>query len=637
MCGLAGIVRFSTRGDGASGVSGPAAHAIPDSWLDALDAPIAHRGPDGGGRWRTIGGDDHARRVEVALVHRRLSILDHAGGGQPMVARDADAAIAFNGCLYNHRALRAELIRAGAAFQTDHSDTESLLRAVLAWGDDAGPKLEGMYAAAVCRRVGPNASVQVSLLRDAAGEKPLCLAGPFAHSGGELWVFASTMPAIVAWANVAGVRLALDAESLREWLALGWSSRSPWMKVREIGPGETWIVGEHQPRRVFHFGQAPVANDAATRARPFDSAAEVDSAIAACVQARLEADVPLGCFLSGGVDSSLVALHARRALGVLHTFTVRMNDPRYDESAFAEQAARKIESRHTTIDIQPRPAEDLPRLIEQLGLPFADSSLLPTHWVSRAAREHVRVAIGGDGGDELFMGYERHTLGPLLRWRRLLALLPITSLSRSDAKGRGDKLARLVVACRTNSYEDLVGIFQSPELRRLRGERAKPTSAGTLDDIRATDLRRYLPCDLLRKSDAASMAVALEVRSPLLDRDLAARAIATPRRLLLRGGRKGLLREAARMHFARELIDRRKMGFAIPIGAWLRRDHAGMGTLLRSRLESPSPFGAAGELLRIDSRECRRLWREHAQGGRDHGQRLYALLVLSLWAERFAT
>lgn len=634
MCGIGGIVRFVSSATPRV----PVEHAIPSTWLDAIDGAIAHRGPDGSGRFRAASRDDHGRVVHVALVHRRLSIIDPAGGAQPLLARPdqgaddpTQAAIVFNGCLYNHRAVRAELAREGVAFHTDHSDTESLLHAALRWGERAADHLEGMYAAAVWMAHGPNRFGRVMLLRDAAGEKPLYLAGPFALGDGEVWCFASTIPAIVAWARVAGVRMTLDAAALREWLAVGWSERMPWAKVREIGPGETWLVGESTPRHVRRLGEvdAPV--------RGFESAAEVDSAIAACVQARLEADVPLGCFLSGGVDSSLVALHARRALGALHTFTVRMNDARYDESAFAQEAARKIESRHSTIDVQPRPAEDLPLLIERLGLPFGDSSLLPTHWVSRAAREHVRVAIGGDGGDELFMGYERHTLGPLLRWRRLLALLPITSLSRNDPKGKSDRLARLVVACRSGSYADLVGIFQSPDLRGLlRGVPRVGVRDDGLGDVRLADMRRYLPSDLLRKTDAASMAVALEVRAPLLDRGLAARALATPARLLLRGGRKGLLREAARMHFAAALVDRPKMGFAIPIGAWFRADHAGLGGLLRARLESSSGLGAAGELLGIDPRACRRLMSEHMQGRRDHSQRLYALLVLSLWAERFA-
>ena len=637
MCGIGGILRFSSSG----AASRPDAHsagdaAIPDSWLDAIDSGIVHRGPDGHGRWRGRSRDDHGRIVDIAMVHRRLSIIDHAGGQQPMVtpSNGGEAAIVFNGCIYNHRVLRAELARLGRPFASDHSDTEVLLQACLHWGDAASGQLEGMYAAAVWQQSSPTRTGQLLLMRDAAGEKPLYLAGPFAYAGGDVWAFASTVPALTRWARAAGVRLELDAGALEEWIRLGWCARTPWTKIREIGPGETWIVGEARPRITRSLD--------ATRsdARGFESASEADSAIADCVKARLEADVPLGCFLSGGVDSSLVALHARRALGSLRTFTVRMDDPRYDESAFAQQAAATIGSTHETIDVRADPATDLPRLIGELGLPFGDSSLLPTHWVSRAARKFVPVALGGDGGDELFMGYDRHTLGWIARWRWLAALRPISWLDRRDPKGWADKLARLVVACRGAGYADLIAIFQTPELQRLLGAQTeqltKLVRKAALSDIRLNDVRSYLPFDLLRKSDTASMSIALEVRSPLLDRTLAARALATPESTLLRGGRKGLLREAAKLHFDAALIDRPKMGFAIPVGEWLRRDVGRLGTMLQDRLSSTDPFGDVGPLLQIKVRECARLAEEHNRGVRDHSQRLYMLLVMSIWADTFA-
>ncbi len=638
MCGIGGILRFSpsAAASRAEGVTRDE-RSIPSAWLDALDECISHRGPDGHGRWRGRSGDDHGRVVDVALVHRRLSIIDHQGGQQPMVANtdSGTAAIVFNGCIYNHRDLRAELTRAGRTFASDHSDTEVLLQASLSWGTAAGEHLEGMYAAAIWQQSGPNASGQLTLMRDPAGEKPLYLAGPFGYAGGDVWAFSSSVPSLVRWAKVAGVRLELDRAALLEWVRLGWSARTPWTKIREIGPGETWIVGEARPRSIHALDKLPLD------ARGFESATDVDAAIARAVQSRLDADVPLGCFLSGGVDSSLVALHAKRALGTLRTFTVRMNDPRYDESEFARQAALTIGSTHETIDIRPQPASDLSRLISELGLPFGDSSLLPTHWVSRAARAFVPVALGGDGGDELFMGYDRHTLGRVARWRWLLAMMPITWLDRRDPKAWGDKLARLVIACRGGGYEDLVGIFQSPEFKRLFGASNDPKrtigAADAIDDIQLNDVRGYLPFDLLRKSDTASMSVALEVRSPLLDRTLAARALATPRSLLLRGGRKGLLRETARLHFDASLVDRPKMGFAIPIGEWFRNDLGGMGTMLRDRLSGREPFGHAGALIGINLKECQRLANEHNRGERDHSQRLYMLLVLSIWAEQFCS
>ena len=370
----------------------------------------------------------------------------------------------------------------------------------------------------------------------------------------------------------------------------------------------------------------------------------VEGLIDRAVGARMEADVPVGAFLSGGVDSSIVSAlaqrHAREHGHPLTTLCVRMPDPRYDESEHAETVARAIGSNHLTVDADANPAEDLIYLIHTLGLPFGDSSLLPTFWVSAAAAEHVGVALSGDGGDELFLGYERYKAADNIGTAGLIAgIYPERFVPRRDAKSRWDKIARLSIAAKHDGYADLLAIFQTPDRRRLIVSKASQTSlkrepSESITRAQHHDLRHHLPGDYLRKVDTASMAAGLEVRSPMLDHTLADAVLKLPvSRVRLRGQRKGLLRAVARRLVPPEVIDRPKMGFTVPIGEWFRTDYGGLGTLLNDQLGSADPFpglDAAGVV--IDSREVQNLRDEHASGRRDHSQRLYMLLVLSIWA-----
>lgn len=382
---------------------------------------------------------------------------------------------------------------------------------------------------------------------------------------------------------------------------------------------------------------------------PFRTADEVDQQLAHAVASRLEADVPLGCFLSGGIDSALVAHYARSRLGDLHTFTVRMPDARYDESEAAYRSSQHLGTTHHTLDCEARPAEDLVHLIHQLGLPLGDSSLLPTFWVARAARRFVKVVLTGDGGDEMFCGYERHTIDrtlqimrhAMLPMRLTAALIPGNVHPRSKfAKG-----LRLVSAAGYRGYDDLVAIFPTPLWRALVGTSVSRRRGESQHELhgRDYDAERYLPGDLMRKADTATMAVALEARNPFLETELSRRALATPLSVLMPNGeRKGLLKQVARKYLPPDIVERPKQGFAIPIGEWFRNDFGRMRQLLFDHLESADPFpGLADTGVAINMDFVRRMLREHdAAGqkslnpwrGRDHSQRLYALLVLSIWA-----
>ncbi len=623
MCGIGAILRTDGR-------------PIPDSWLDAIDARIAYRGPDGLGRFRDrveVSSPSGRRTLEVALIHRRLSIIDHAGGGQPMVSkrgrteREGMIAVVANGCIYNHRELRRELESLGHRFVTDHSDTEVLLHGHREWGPQLQDHLEGMYAYALWDR----GSATLTLGRDWFGEKPLYHRIDSDEGRMGLVVAASNAEAVGA---VPGGEVVDDAglgRFVARYLQLGRSWR-----------GRTVTSSAVEVANVDPSGHERFSADEAGQRLDDDG---FEHLIEQAVARRLEADVPLGCFLSGGVDSSLIAYFARKHKPDLRTFSVRMPDPRYDESKHAAAVARHLGTDHATLPVDPNPAEDLLMLVRTLGQPFGDSSILPTYWVSRAAREHVKVALSGDGGDELFLGYERYFAARLLdRHWRLLGRLPQFLLRRSHPRSRRHTLGRLGEMARNYAAAGVLAtesIFTESQIEALLGrprpeeeeQPCPPLAPGTdldaLGELRWADVTGYLPDDLLCKVDTASMTVALEVRCPMLDRDLARAALAAPiGQLIPRRRRKGLLRRIARRHLPAAAVDRRKMGFAVPIGQWFRADFGGLRALLLDHLNSAEPFGP----IHLERPILRGLIEEHMAGTVDHGQRLFALLTLSIWA-----
>ncbi len=741
MCGIGGILRVWSPQQRAEAVATPPVRAIPESWLDLIDKSIKQRGPDGRGRFRDQAFRPDGSVVDVAFVHRRLSILDHDGGGQPMLGlrpgrgvvtglkrlalaeglglyqqsaaselagpHDSTPAphapnslhvasgrvcVVFNGCLYNHRELRAELQSAGHEFSTDHSDTEVLVHGWRQWGASLAKHLDGMYALAIW----DSAKGSLTLLRDRCGEKPLYLA---ISSDRATAVFGSSVPAVLlatgAMRQSGAWRETLEADGpmttgglVGPWLRFGFGSRPPVPGLYEVSPGETCdLTGDGSSTQKCPSASLSSRTKFGIHARSSHNQPpqqrggaplgprEAEDLVRSSVLSRLDADVDWGCFLSGGVDSSLLAAMAAAEVDNLRTFSVRMPDARYDESAHAERVASIIGSKHQTLTCDQRPTDDLISLIEQLGLPFGDSSLLPTYWVSRAARSHVTVAIGGDGADELFGGYERYRAAFLLhRFGTVLARLPASASSAGSSHPRSlrSRVARLAAAARADGYADLLSIFPSNELQRLFNGEMQPRNAAGLETIGASsfwsaggaigeagastagrnvakasaadplraDFNAYLPQDLLRKADTASMACALELRSPYLASTLVDRCLAAPLSSLMpRGQRKGLLRQVARKHLPAEIVDRPKMGFAIPIGEWFRSDYGGLRTMLLDHLNSTEPFGPLSLGMELNLNYVRQMLDEHLGTGpsglvkRDHSQRLYLLLVLSIWAK----
>lgn len=681
MCGIAGILKIHTPD------TGPVPHpleAIPEAWLDILDDSIKHRGPDGAGRFRDRAVRPDGTVVDMALVHRRLSILDHAGGHQPMVydgtrlrhdltyapgdtpilAHEAApgvplVAVVFNGCIYNHRELRAELESSGHRLETDHSDTEVLVHGWRAWKLELQDRIDGMCAALTWNRE----TAQIATAADIFGEKPLYQNG-YRQSDWQYRMFAS-VPAGVLRHQGFFVPLANQYDvgqtsGLVDWIGLG-SGYVPAAAIYNSGKNDFSVcpatpshgakpaMGNLDKRPLAASGRRAKLPHRSSSGRRLTTVNKLQHEVTNAVTSRLEADAPLGLFLSGGLDSALIAAIAHQSRPDIKAFTVRMPHRDYDESTAATGTAKAIGIDHTILDCDPHPADDLIKLIEQLGLPFGDSSLLPTYWVCKAAREHVKVALSGDGGDELFGGYRRHTInGTLNRRRRLLRLIPTGLLDQRKPSSRSTYLARLATAARYGGYSELLAIFPTPDLRKLIPELdGQPTGDATfhpIDDPLRHDFEHYLPDDILRKTDTASMAVALEVRAPFLARDLVDAALRTPLDILMPNGeRKGLLKQVARQYLPDHIINRPKQGFAIPIGEWFRTDYGGMRQLLLDHLRSSDPFpGLAQAGVEINMAFVERMLKEHdAAGeksinpwhGRDHSQRLYMLLVLSIWAK----
>jgi len=671
MCGIAGIIKIH---DPKDGTPPPPLEAIPESWLDILDDSIKHRGPDGQGRFRDRTVRSDGSTVDVALVHRRLSIIDHAGGHQPMV-HDGDrlrpdltyqpgetpiiasqiepnkplVAVIFNGCIYNHRELRTELETAGHVFETDHSDTEVLLHGWRQWQGELQDKLDAMHSLLIW----DSHTGQAMNGRDLAGEKPLYST----NLDGDEKVFSSNMSGLIRSSTHIDPDDPLFDPQFKEgdsWIRNGYDHIPITSWMYQSTPNE-WELFPRDPRGKFVIERH--SHQVASRHRKLHSkprSASVDvesfhSLIGQCISTRIEADVPLGVFLSGGIDSALIAAIAHQHRPDIKTFTVRMPDKRYDESEAAQQTADEIGTDHTTLDCDPNPANDLIMLIEQLGLPFGDSSLLPTYWVSKAARQHIKVALSGDGGDELFGGYRRHSIAPMLnRWHHLLKFIPTTLLNQRQPGSRSTYLARLSTAARYGGYSELLAIFPTPDLRKLMSI-VDDDPPGfdrfyRVDDPLREDFTNYLPDDLLRKTDTASMAVGLEVRAPFLARDLVEAAMRTPLNVLMPNGeRKGLLKQVARKYLPDHIVDRPKQGFAIPIGEWFRTDYGHMRQLLHDHLHSTDPFpGLEDAGVNINMKFVNQMLKEHdAAGeksinpwhGRDHSQRLYMLLVLSIWSK----
>ncbi len=657
MCGVAGWVQ-------------------PGGFVDRSDAPcilrrmadaITHRGPDDAGEWLDLAAG-------LALAHRRLSILDLSPAGhQPMLSAEGRYVLVFNGEIYNHLELRARLEREGAApMWRGHSDTETLLACLSAWGVE--PTLQaavGMFALALWDR----RERVLHLARDRMGEKPIY----YGWVGGA-FVFASELKALREFPGFAG---SVDRDALALYLRYnyvpapysiyaGIYKLEPGCRLR-VGPGAAApscvpsapLEGEgFALRRWWSLGEVAVAGQRELFSDADGALEHVESRLSDAIGLQSIADVPLGAFLSGGIDSSLVvALMQARATRPVRTFTIGLHESGFDEAIHAREVARHLGTDHTELYVTPEEARAvIPQLPSLYDEPFADSSQIPTFLVSRMAREKVTVALSGDGGDELFGGYNRYFWGsriwrkvgwlpyPLRRGlaRALLARSPRQWDRMADGAARlgvsvsqlGDKLHKLAgclgSADRDELYLSLVSSWPDA-VCMVRGSHRPETLLDRRTDwpalaepehlMMALDALTYLPDDILCKVDRAAMGVSLETRVPFLDHRVVEAAWRLPLALKIRDGQgKWVLRQILYKYVPRELIERPKQGFGIPLGDWLRgplREWA-ESLLDEARLEREGYF---------DPKPIRERWVEHVSGARNWHYSLWSVLMFQAWLE----
>jgi asparagine synthase (glutamine-hydrolysing) len=643
MCGLAGILDLSAA---------TAAEALAATARD-MAGRLASRGPD---------EEDHFvdGPAGLALGHRRLKIIDLSPAGrQPMTSASGRYVIAYNGEVYNFVELRRELSGLGHSFRGG-SDTEVLLEACDAWGLDAAlERLNGMFAFALWDRD----ARRLSLCRDRLGIKPL-----YWTRQDHLVLFASTPAAFGAHPDWNPV---IDRDALAAYLRFAYvpAPWSIWRGVRKLLPGQVVTIaadGTCRERRYWDL-RATVERCRQERA-PMDEAeavAALDGLLRDAVGRQMVADVPLGAFLSGGLDSTtVVALMQAQSPRPVRSFTVGFPEADYDEAPHARAVAKHLGTDHTELMVTPAEALDVvPRLAEWHAEPFADASQIPTYLIARLTRDAVTVALSGDGGDEVFAGYNRYLWaervaggagalpGPLRRGAsRLVRAVPPRAWDAAFAAvpaGRrprqaGDKMHKLATILELDgvdaAYRRLVSQWDRPEALLTQGRephspvRDQDLTAALpdpLDRMRYLDMATYLPDDILTKVDRATMAVGLESRVPLLDHRVVEFAWRLPREVLLAGGQpKRLLRRIAEAHVPSHLIDRPKSGFTVPLDAWLRgplRPWA-EDLLAEARLAGDGVFNPA---------PIRKAWTEHLAGRCNHQYPLWTVLMFQAWHDRW--
>jgi asparagine synthase (glutamine-hydrolysing) len=622
MCGIAGLV-FADRH-----------HPIDEQLLSRMTDVMRHRGPDADGFHLGAG---------VGLGHRRLSIIDLSTGDQPIYNETRSAVVVFNGEIYNFATLARDLRSRGHAFAT-HSDTETIVHAYEEFGLDFVTRLDGMFSFALW----DESKRRLVLARDRAGKKPL-----YYHDDGTRLVFASEIKALL---QDPSIKRRVSPEALSDYFTFG-AIPSPgtiFQEIRQVPPAHL-LVWEEGRTRLREYWDVRFEPD--TRMKEGEALAEFATLFDEAVRVRMVADVPLGAFLSGGIDSSaVVASMARQSARPVVTTSVGFAERTHSELDYARTVAQAVGSDHHELLVRPEAAADLPRLAWHLDQPFADASALPTYYVSQAARQHVTVALSGDGGDELFAGYQRR-YGMNRLESRLRSLIPgpvrrrvLAPLSRIYPRWEQiPRPLRLKLVLRNlgqtfeRAYFDDMSLFVDSERRALlapeflQQTRAhdpfvdfarhfdRVRDADPLSRILYVDFKTWLTDRVLVKVDRMSMACSLEVRAPLLDHRIIEFAARLPVSLKFRGSvSKYLLKKHTAERLPTLPVHRPKQGFNLPLAAWLRGDLREVAhDLLFSRRVAERGYLVPAEVQRI--------WDSHQGGSRDRSAHLWALMMLELW------
>src|SRR5258705_582578 len=624
MCGIVGIVHNDAK-------------AIDDVLLSRMCAAIRHRGPDEDGFY--INGS-------VGLAMRRLAIIDLKGGQQPVHNQDRTAWIVFNGEIYNYLELRQKLEKLGHTFYTN-SDTEAIIHAYDRYGSDCPTHLRGMFAFAIW----DERTQELFLARDRVGKKPLL----YAEVKGQL-IFGSEFSALLLHPDISRD---IQPEALDYYLSFMCvpAPLTAYRAIRKLEPGHT-LRWRNAEIRIQRYGQPDFSHKLdISEQEAGDRAIEI---LREAVRVRLMSEVPLGAFLSGGIDSSaVVALMSQESTERVKTFSIGFDEQDFSELHHARRVAEHVGADHHEFIVRPDAMEVLPLLVEHYGEPYADSSAIPTYYVARETRKHVTVALNGDGGDESFAGYERYVAMGLAEKYRKLPVFLRESIIKSGidlVPTRGTGLSRVRSAKRflegasmPKVERDLrwVSVFNnatksslysedfrnetdsSQTIRLLEPWFAHANGAGIIDASLLADIMTYLPNDLLVKVDIATMAVSLEARSPFLDHHVIEFAASLPEKFKLRGlTSKYLLKQVLRQLLPTENLQRRKMGFGVPIGHWFR---GRMQPFLREVLLSEKATRRG--LFKTET--VKQLIEQHTSGRRDYSHQLWTLLMLELWFNRF--
>ena len=627
MCGIVGV--WDSRGK----------RFIDESVLVRMNESQHHRGPDETGKYLAPG---------VALGHKRLSIIDLKTGQQPLFNEDRSVVIVFNGEIYNYRELIPELSALGHVFRT-RSDTEVIVHAWEQWGEACVDRLRGMFAFTIW----DERQQVLFMARDRLGVKPLY----YAQLPDGLWLFGSELKSLLAH---GGLKRELDAQAVEEYFALGYvpEPRTIYTAARKLAPGHTLCLHRGQPAAaprqywdVRFTGTNPISAE--------DAQDELVERIRESVRLRMISEVPLGAFLSGGVDSSaVVAMMAGQSAGPVSTCSISFEDPAYDETRFAQQVADRYHTRHFVDRVETDDFDLIDTLAALYDEPYADSSAIPTYRVCQLARKHVTVALSGDAGDENMGGYRRYLFH--LHEERLRSVLPLgvrkplfgalgSLYPKLDwaprflrAKSTFQSLARNSVEAYFHSISvfrnDMRQSLYSPEFkRRLAGYNASEVfhrharNAGTDDPlalIQYIDLQTYLVGDINTKVDRASMAHALEVREPLMDHPLVEWLATLPRQLKVRGNEgKWILKKAMEPHLPHNIMYRPKMGFAVPLARWFRGP-------LRERVREAVMHGELESTGFFDRAYLQRLVDDHTSGKRDYSQPLWSLMMFEAFLRK---
>ncbi|MBB27897.1 MAG: asparagine synthase (glutamine-hydrolyzing) [Gemmatimonadetes bacterium] len=637
MCGILGLYHIHGK-------------PVTSDLLLRMSGKMTHRGPDDKGTYLcntssldwTDGLDPKLWKADTGLAHRRLSIIDLSSSGrQPMANEDHTIWITYNGEVYNFRQLRPILEEKGHEFRSA-TDTEVILHLYEEFGEACVAQLRGMFAFGIWDSV----HRRYFLARDRLGIKPL-----FYYWDGDRFLFASEIGALVSHPEVDRT---LDINALSEYLTYQYvpSPRTIYKYIRKLPPAHTLSFFESRLKVNRYWSPDSSDEGRYVGASEEEICADLRKALRESVSMRLVSDVPLGAFLSGGVDSSAVVAFMAKEMGrPVKTFSIGFEEEKFNELEYARSVAQDLGTEHSEFLVKPDALEVLPELVAGFGEPFGDMSAVPTYYVSKMAKESVTVCLSGDGGDEVFAGYSRY-----LRWlrSRLLDIVPtkarrillgnFSTLLPDFMPGKGlvhrcslaplDRYGALLYPLAMQEKSRLL----SPDVRRIAEGEAPYAGLKTLWDspnkgalarLQWVDLHTYLPDDVLCKVDRASMLNSLEVRVPLLDHELVERALQIPENMRIRNGKvKYLFKQMLSPHLSKSILARRKMGFGLPSGSWFRssvREYA------RDLLLGPD--ARTREFL--NTIEVNALIETHQKGFRDMSGRIWALLVLEIWCRRF--